>query len=134
MVEHTPYGIKTKVSLDYEGAILKVTDELKKEGFGILTEINVKETLKQKIDVEFRNYIILGACNPKLAHQVLQAETDIGILMPCNVIVYEDDGGDVVVAAMNPSAAMGVVGNPEVVPTAAEVTSKLERVIGAMAG
>jgi uncharacterized protein (DUF302 family) len=134
MVEHTPYGIKTRVKMDYEAAIGKVTEHLKDEGFGILTEINVKETLKQKIDVDFRNYIILGACNPGFAHKVLQAETDIGLLLPCNVIVYQEDDGSVVVAAMDPSAAMGVVGNEDVVPVAAQVTAKLERVITAMAG
>lgn len=134
MVERTAYGIKTKVRMDFEGAVMKATEELKKEGFGVLTEINIKETLKRKIDVEFRNYIILGACNPKFAHATLQAEMDIGLLLPCNVIVYEDDDGSTVVAAMDPSAAMGVVGNPAVMPIAAEVTAKLERVITAMAG
>ena len=84
--------------------------------------------------MDFRNYIILGACNPQFAHATLQAETDIGLLLPCNVIVYEDDDGGVVVAAMNPSAAMGVVGNPDIEATAKEVTDRLERVIGAMAG
>lgn len=132
-MEHTAYGIKTKVDLDYQSAIVKVTEELKKEGFGILTEINVKETLKQKLGVDFRNYIILGACNPPLAHATLQEETDIGLLLPCNVIVYEGDDGKVVVAAMNPSAALGVVGNPKIQSTADEVRARVERVIGRMA-
>jgi uncharacterized protein (DUF302 family) len=134
MVERTSYGIKTKVGIDYEGAISKVTDELKKEGFGVLTEINVKDTLKKKIDVDFRKYVILGACNPKLAHATLQAERDIGLMLPCNVIVYEEDDGSVVVAAIDPIGAMGGVNNPSVEPIAKEVTAKLERVIGAMAG
>jgi uncharacterized protein (DUF302 family) len=133
MVERSSYGIKTTVGTGYEGAISKVTEELKKEGFGILTEINVKDTLKSKLDVDFRRYVILGACNPKFAHATLQAERDIGLMLPCNVIVYEEDDGSVVVAAMDPAAAMGVVGNPSVVPIAKEVTAKLERVIAAMA-
>ncbi len=131
-MERTSYGMKTAVSLDYESAVAKVTEELKAEGFGVLTEINVKEVLKRKLDVEFRKYVILGACNPPLAHKTLKAEKDIGLLLPCNVIVYEDDGGSVVVAAMDPSAAMRVVENPAVEPIADEVTHKLERVIAAM--
>jgi len=134
MVVRTAYGIKTKVNVGYEEAVRKVTEELKKEGFGILTEIDVKETLKKKIGEDFRKYVILGACNPRLAHRVLQAEVDIGLLLPCNVIVYEDDDGSVVVAAMDPSAAMTVVKNPAVESTAKEVTDKLEKVIGAVAG
>jgi len=132
-MEHTAYAIKTKVDLDYHGAISKVTEELKKEGFGVLTEINVKNTLKQKLGVEFRNYVILGACNPPLAHSVLQADIDIGLLLPCNVTVYEDDDGKVVVAAMDPSAVLGVVDDPKIAATAAEVRSCVERVIAAMA-
>lgn len=133
-MEYTKYGIKTTVGLDYHGAITKVTEELKKEGFGVLTEINVKETLKLKLGIDFRNYIILGACNPPFAHEVLQAEKDIGLLLPCNVIVYEEDDGRVIVAAMDPSAALGLVGNPAIQSVADEVKACLERVIGAMAG
>jgi uncharacterized protein (DUF302 family) len=133
-MERTAYGIKTKVDLDYQAAIAKVTEELKKEGFGVLTEINVKETLKRRLGVDFRNYIILGACNPPLAQAALKAERDIGLLLPCNVIVYEDDDGGVVVAAMDVSVALGVVGNPAVKTTADEVGARLERVIAAMAG
>lgn len=131
-MERTSYGMKTAVGLDYESAIAKVTEELKAEGFGVLTEINVKDVLKRKLDVDFRKYVILGACNPPLAHKTLQAEKDIGLLLPCNVIVYEDDDGSVVVAAMDPSAAMRVVENRAVEPIANEVTSRLERVIAAM--
>jgi uncharacterized protein (DUF302 family) len=133
-MEYTAYGIKTKVDLDYHGAISKVTEELKKEGFGVLTEINLKETLKQKLGVEFRDYIILGACNPPLAHATLQAEKDIGLLLPCNVIVYEDDDGKMVVAALDPAAALGIVNNPEIKSAADEVRARIERVIGQMAG
>lgn len=131
-MERTSYGMKTAVGLDYESAVAKVTEELKAEGFGVLTEINVKDVLKRKLDVDFRKYVILGACNPPLAHKTLQAEKDIGLLLPCNVIVYEDDDGSVVVAAMDPSAAMRVVENRAVEPIANEVTSRLERVIAAM--
>jgi uncharacterized protein (DUF302 family) len=133
-MEYTAYGLKTKVDLDYHGAISKVTEELKKEGFGILTEINIKETLKQKLGVDFRNYIILGACNPPLAHATLQAEKDIGLLLPCNVVVYEDDDGKVVIAAMDPAAALEIVDNPGVKSTAQEVRARIERVIAQMEG
>ena len=131
-MEHTSYGIKTRVNLDFQAAISKVTEELKREGFGVLTEINIKEVLKQKLGVDFRNYVILGACNPPLAHATLQAETDIGLLLPCNVVVYEDDDGEVVVAAMDPVAALSVVRNPEVKSTAEEVRARVMKVIGAM--
>ena len=132
-MEHTAYAIKTKVDLDYHGAITKVAEELKKEGFGVLTEINVQETLKRKLGVEFRNYVILGACNPPLAHATLQADVDIGLLLPCNVIVYEDDDGEVIVAAMDPAAVLGVADNPKIESTTAEVKARVERVIRAMA-
>ena len=132
-MEHTAYAIKTKVDLDYHGAITKVTEELKKEGFGVLTEINVRETFKRKLGVEFRNYVILGACNPPLAHATLQADVDIGLLLPCNVIVYEDDDGEVIVAAMDPAAVLGVADNPKIESTTAEVKARVERVIRAMA-
>jgi uncharacterized protein (DUF302 family) len=134
MIERTSYGIKTTVRTDYESAISKVTDELKKEGFGILTEIDVKNTLKSKLDVDFRRYVILGACNPKFAHAALQVERDLGLLLPCNVIVYEEDDGSVVVAAIDPAEAMSMVESQSLGPIAKDVAAKLERVIGAMAG
>jgi len=114
------------VDLSFDEAIQKATDELKKVGFGILTEIDVKETLKKKIDVDFRNYKILGACNPKFAHQALTAEDKIGVLLPCNVIVQETEDGKVEVAIMNPAEAMSVVGNEELIPIASEVNNLLE--------
>jgi len=114
------------VDLSFDEAIQKATDELKKVGFGVLTEIDVKETLKKKIDVDFRNYKILGACNPKFAHQALTAEDKIGVLLPCNVIVQETEDGKVEVAIMNPAEAMSVVGNEELVPIASEVNNLLE--------
>ncbi|KUG24794.1 hypothetical protein ASZ90_005376 [hydrocarbon metagenome] len=114
------------VDLSFDEAIQKATDELKKVGFGILTEIDVKETLKKKIDVDFRNYKILGACNPKFAHQALTAEDKIGVLLPCNVIVQETEEGKVEVAIMNPAEAMSVVKNDDLEPIAAEVNKLLE--------
>ena len=102
------------------------------EGFGILTEIDVKATLKEKLDVEFKPYVILGACNPPLAYKTLQAEEQIGLMLPCNVVVQEAADGGSVVAALNPLVAMQSVSNPELEPTAREVTDKLRRVIEAL--
>ena len=126
------YGISKKVELSYDECIAKVTEELKKEGFGILVTIDVKDTLKKKLDVDFDRYIILGACNPQMAYQALQSEREIGLLLPCNVIVYEQDG-DVYVSAMNPAVAMSVVpNNPDLAQVASRVKEKLERVIEAV--
>jgi uncharacterized protein (DUF302 family) len=122
------YGIRKKLEIDFDEARIKVEDELKKEGFGILTEIDVKATLKKKLDVDFRRYLILGACNPPFAHKSLQAELEIGLLLPCNVIVYEDDDGKTVVSAMNVETAMaGIV--PKLKPIADEVGAKLRAVL-----
>jgi uncharacterized protein (DUF302 family) len=122
------YGLKTKTSLSYDRAIEKVKEELSKEGFGVLTEIDVKATLKKKIDVDFDNYVILGACNPKLAHQALLAEQDIGLLLPCNVIVYEKEG-ETQISAIDPAVAMGFVENEELGILASQVREKLVSVI-----
>ncbi len=124
----TEYGIRTRLNLPYEQAVQRVTTALKSEGFGVLTEIDVRKTLKEKLNVDFRRYVILGACNPPLAYRALSAETEIGLLMPCNVIVYEDDGGTVVVA-QNAVAALGVSDNPVVCAVAEEATERLKRVI-----
>ncbi|HWP83125.1 MAG TPA: DUF302 domain-containing protein, partial [Bacteroidota bacterium] len=110
-MQTTNYAFKTTVNLSLEEAVEKVTEELKKEGFGVLTEIDVKETLKKKLEVDFRKYKILGACNPSNAYKALQAERDIGLMLPCNVIVYESESGETVVAAIDPVAAMSPVGN-----------------------
>ena len=123
------YGIRTTVKGSYEETIPRVTEALKQEGFGILTQIDVKDTLKKKLDVDFPKYIILGACNPPLAHKALSAETEIGLLLPCNVIVYEGKDGRTVVAAQDPDAALGIVGNPGLVPIAKDARERLVRVI-----
>ena len=125
------YGLSKTVGLTYEQAVEKVTAELKKEGFGVLTTIDVKETLKAKLNVEFPRYIILGACNPPFAHKALQAEEHIGLLLPCNVIVYEK-AGTTVVAAFDPMVMTAVVDNPGMQPIAKEVRERLDRVIAAM--
>lgn len=114
------------VDMSFEDAIQKATEELKKVGFGILTEIDVKETLKKKIDVDFRKYKILGACNPQFAHKALQTENKIGVLLPCNVIVQETEDGKTEVAIMNPVEAMSVVENENLEPIAEEVTKLLD--------
>ncbi|MCM4158619.1 DUF302 domain-containing protein [Antarcticibacterium flavum] len=113
----------------FEGAIEKVTRELKEEGFGILTEIDVKETFKKKLDVDFRKYRILGACNPKMAHQAISAESKIGTMLPCNVIVQETEDGKVEVSAVDPVASMTAIQNEKLGGIAQEVRSKLETVI-----
>ncbi len=131
-METTAYAFKTRTSLPFEEAIQKVTEALKNEGFGVLTEIDVRETLKKKLNVDFRKYRILGACNPPNAHKALQAEADIGLMLPCNVIVYEGDEGKTVVAAVDPVASMAAVRNSALESTAGAVREKLQRVIQVM--
>jgi uncharacterized protein (DUF302 family) len=123
------YGYSKTVGLSYEAAIAKVTEELKKEGFGVLTEIDVKETLKKKLGVDFKKYKILGACNPSLAYQALSQEMGLGLFLPCNVIVYENDEGKTVVTAINPIVALSRIDNPKLGPIAQEVSTRLQRVI-----
>lgn len=121
------YGFSKSVDLSFGDTISKVTDELKKEGFGVLTTIDVKETLKKKIDVDFKKYTILGACNLPLAHKALQAKEEIGLLLPCNVIVYEKDNKSVV-SVFDPSLMSKVVENENLTPIAEEVKKKLQKV------
>ncbi|MFQ6084164.1 MAG: DUF302 domain-containing protein [Candidatus Aminicenantia bacterium] len=123
------YGFGKKFDFSYEEAIPKLKEALKAEGFGVLTEIDVKETLKAKLNIDFSKYIILGACNPVLAHKALQAEKEIGLLLPCNVIVYEDDDGKAVVLVFDPEVGMKMVDNPAVNDIAREASEKLRRVI-----
>ncbi|GIK37131.1 MAG: DUF302 domain-containing protein [Anaerolineae bacterium] len=128
----TEYGFRTTLNVPYEEAIEKTTAALKEEGFGILTEIDVKATLKKKLNADFRRYIILGACNPKLAYQALQNELEIGLLLPCNVIVYETDEGQSVVSIVDPLSMLGVVENPKLDPIAQEARTRLQQVIEAL--
>jgi uncharacterized protein (DUF302 family) len=122
------YSYKRQVTLSYEQAVERVRAELAKEGFGVLTEINVKETLKKKLNVDFEKYAILGACNPPFAYRALQAEAEVGIVMPCNVIVYEREGKTFVASTL-PTVTMGVVGNKELAPLANEVEAKLKKAV-----
>ena len=123
------YCFSKTVNDDFDTVISNVTEELKKEGFGILTEIDVKETLKKKLDVDFRKYKILGACNPHFAHQALLAEDSIGTMLPCNVIVQERDNGKVEVSAVDPVASMMAIKNEKLREVANEVREKLKKVI-----
>jgi uncharacterized protein (DUF302 family) len=131
--EKLNYGLKKTLTLSVEEADRRVREELQKEGFGILTEIDVKATFKKKLDVDFRPYKILGACSPPLAHQALTAETDIGLLLPCNVVVYEgDEVGTSVVAVLDPKIQLGVTGRDDIGHLAQEVGGRLERVLAAL--
>lgn len=123
------YYFSKIIDVSFEEAIEKVTAELKNEGFGILTEIDVKQTLKKKLNVDFRNYKILGACHPSFAYESLQAEDKIGLMLPCNVIVQETSAGKIEVAAIDPVASMKAVDNPDLAGVAGQVQSKLREVI-----
>lgn len=122
------YGYKNKLELDFTAAVLRVKEKLAEAGFGVLTEIDVQKTLKEKIDVDYDRYIILGACNPSLAYAALQAEKSVGLLLPCNVIVYEDQD-ELIVEAILPTQAMEVADNPELREVAEEVEQRLKDVI-----
>jgi uncharacterized protein (DUF302 family) len=123
------YYFEKNTDYAFEEAVEKVTEELKKEGFGVLTEIDVQATLKKKLDVDFRKYRILGACNPPFAHKALQAENKIGAMLPCNVIVQELENGKTEVAAVDPVASMKAVDNDKLGEIAGEIRAKLEKVI-----
>jgi uncharacterized protein (DUF302 family) len=126
------FGFGTKVEHDFETAVERVTEELAKEGFGVLTEIDVQSTLKKKLDVDMPGYRILGACNPVLANQAINAVPDIGLLLPCNVLVREDNDGNVHVEFMDPGAVLGLVEDSRVDPLAGQVKQKLEAVLAAL--
>ena len=127
---NVPYGFGATVQAPYDQAILLTRTALAAEGFGVLTEIDVRATLKNKLDVDFRPYVILGACNPPLAHKALSAELEIGLLLPCNVVVRaDDDPSHSVVTVMDPEAALSLARNSDIAPLAAEVRGRLQRVL-----
>jgi uncharacterized protein (DUF302 family) len=131
----TPYALKREVDLSYEEAESRIREELAAQGFGVLTEIDVRATLKKKLDVEFPPYVILGACNPSLAHRALSAEPDIGLLLPCNVVVRRDESsGTTIVEAMDPKPMIDLAGNDALTEVAAEARSRLETALDRVAG
>jgi len=133
-VDETRYGLRVELPVSYEEAVQRATAALKDQGFGVLTTIDVKETLKQKLDRSFRKYVILGACNPPLADRALHAELEIGLLLPCNVIVYELAPGRSAVSAMAPLAALGIVGeNRDLQDVAREADTKLRKALNSLA-
>lgn len=123
------YNLSKKVEGSFEDTIVKITEELKKEGFGIITEIDLKEKFKEKLGVEFRKYTILGACNPKMAYEAIQHEANVGVMLPCNILVQEFLDGHVEIAAINPVASIGAVENKVLEPLATEVSHKLKIVL-----
>jgi uncharacterized protein (DUF302 family) len=132
-MKETRYGLRVEIPVTYERAVELATAALKEQGFGVLTTIDVQQTLKQKLDRDFRKYVILGACNPPLADRALHAELDVGLLLPCNVIVYEASPGQSVVSAMAPMAALGIVGdNRELQTVAHEADARLRRALDAL--
>jgi len=122
-------GITTVVKLDYDQAVEEAKAALKEQGFGVLTEIDVRATLKTKLDLDFQRYVILGACNPPLAHQALSTDKSVGLMLPCNVVVYDNGDGASTISALNPMAAIGVVGNPGLDAMATAATAKLTAAI-----
>jgi uncharacterized protein (DUF302 family) len=122
------YGYGRTVEIPFHQAIERITDALKEEGFGILSRIDVHEKLKEKLGVDFENYVILGACNPPIAYQSLRTERNLGLLLPCNVVVYED-GGRTVVAAIDAKKMLSIVGNPALEEAAGQVNEKLQRAV-----
>jgi uncharacterized protein (DUF302 family) len=127
----TVYGFGVQLDLPFDEAMTRTRAALKEQGFGVLTEINVQKTLREKLDAPFRRYVILGACNPALAHRALQAELDIGLLLPCNIVLYEEGSGTMV-KMMDPRAALGLVENEAIAPVAAEARERLERVVNTL--
>lgn len=133
-MRRVPYGIYRDTKLTYERAVERTVEELKKEGFGVLTEIDVRATLKKKLDVDYPRYVILGACNPPFAHRALTAEPDIGLLLPCNVVVHEDPRGHAGVSALKPTEVFGkLVQNPAMGTLAQEVEERLVRALDRVA-
>jgi uncharacterized protein (DUF302 family) len=125
--------VKELPNLEYDDAVTRATELLADEGFGVLTEIDVKATLKKKLDIDFKRYVILGACNPQLAHQAMSGEPFIGVLLPCNVVVMEREGGGTIVSAFKPTAGFSLVDNPDMAPIADEVEDRLRRMLDRLA-
>jgi uncharacterized protein (DUF302 family) len=132
VVKREGYTYRKRLDIPYEKAVEGVTAALKEEGFGVLTEIDVRRTLKEKLDVEFPRYAILGACNPQLAHEALRREQEIGALLPCNVIVYDDQAGGSIVSAVDPRIMLGVVQNANLNPIGDEAAERLQRAINTL--
>ena len=130
-MESVEYGVGRYLDESYETALPRVVEALKAEGFGIITEIDVKQTMKEKLGVDVPQHVILGACNPKLAHAALEVEPDLGVLLPCNVVVYATDKGTRV-TAVNAGAMLGMVGNQDLAPIATQVQEKLDRVLASL--
>jgi uncharacterized protein (DUF302 family) len=125
--------VKELPELDYDDAVARTRELLSDEGFGVLTEIDVTDTFKKKLDIDFKRYVILGACNPQLAHRAMAGEPFIGVLLPCNVVVMDREGGGTIVSAFKPTAGFSLVDNPEVAPIAEEVEDRLRRVLDRLA-
>lgn len=121
-------AMRKRVALPYADAVERIKAALREEGFGVLTEVDVRATMREKLDVEFRDYVIIGACNPPLAHRALQADLDVGTLLPCNVVVYAEDGGSVI-SVFDPEVGMAVAGSDALVPVATEAKERLQRAL-----
>ena len=131
-IEGGLYGFGRRLGVPYDQAVERVKAALKSQGFGVLAEIDVRKTMKEKLDVDFRPYVILGACNPPLAHRAFSADLDVGLLLPCNVVVYADGEDKSIVRIMDPQALMSVAKNDDFVPLATEVRGRLEKALLAM--
>ena len=134
VIEQRTYGMRRRVALSYPEAAEAIREALKAEGFGVLTEIDVKATMKARLDIDVRPQVILGACNPPLAHRALTADPEVGLLLPCNVVVREDEEGAVLVEAMDPEAALSIVKNPSIADVAHEARERLRRALAALPG
>lgn len=134
-IKQTPYGFGGRVTVAYDEAVKQTTAALKEQGFGIISTIDMQQALKEKLGVDFRPYVILGACNPPLAHRALQAELGMGLLLPCNVVVYDNGDGTSTVEAMDPRAALGLIGdNPAIADVARQARAQLQKALGVLGG
>jgi uncharacterized protein (DUF302 family) len=132
MIEAGAYGFRKTVPLSYDAALAKVREALQEQGFGVLSEIDIREKLQEKLGVDFKRYTILGACNPPLAYKALQAENDIGLLLPCNVIVYENGENESVIAAIDPDSMVAITHNEALATIAADARERLKRALASM--